>query len=74
MNNGFLLPMLVLLPVLCAGVSITLPGQVATTAVSVTSTEPVVVQRSAPRGAKQPINGSAPLIVVTDECAPTGAC
>jgi len=57
-----------------AGVSITLSGQAATTAVSVTSTEPVVVQRSVSRGAKQPINGSAPLIAVSDACAPTGAC
>jgi len=57
-----------------AGVSIALSGHAATTAVSVAASEPVVVQRSVPRGAKQPINGSAPLIAVSDDCAIAGRC
>jgi hypothetical protein len=51
-----------------AGASISLSAQVASTAVSVISSEPVVVQRSVSRGAKQAINGTAPLVpVATDD-------
>lgn len=38
--------------------------QFALAAVSVTASEPVVVQRSVPRGPKQSINGVAPLVPV----------
>lgn len=34
--------------------------------VSVSATEPIVVQRRTSRGAKQPINGAAPLVAVVD--------
>lgn len=47
-----------------AGVSVRLPVQFALAAVSVTASEPVVVQRSVPRGPKQSINGVAPLVPV----------
>ncbi|MGA1332090.1 MAG: DUF5719 family protein [Ilumatobacteraceae bacterium] len=47
-----------------AGASITLAAQVAAATVSVTASEPVVVQRSVPRGSKQPIDGVAPLVPV----------
>jgi hypothetical protein len=38
--------------------------------VSVISNEPVVVQRRVPRGAKQPVNGVAPLTVVAESSTP----
>lgn len=47
-----------------AGASVTLPPEAAATAVSLSSTEPIVVQRSVSRGARQPINGVAPLITI----------
>ena len=47
-----------------AGASITLSAQVAAATVSVTASEPVVVQRSVPRGNKQSIDGVAPLVPV----------
>ena len=47
-----------------AGASITLSAQVAAATVSVTASEPVVVQRSVPRGSKQAIDGVAPLVPV----------
>jgi hypothetical protein len=36
----------------------------------VISNEPVVVQRRVSRGAKQPVNGVAPLIVVAESGSP----
>ena len=58
-----------------AGASVTLSRQVASTSVSVAASEPVVVQRSVPRGAKQSINGVAPLVpVVVDACAGAEDC
>lgn len=48
-----------------ASTSVTLPAEAASTAVSVVSTEPVVVQRRVSRGAKQLINGAAPLVSVS---------
>lgn len=57
-----------------ASTSVTLPPEAAATAVTLSSTEPLVVQRRTSRGAKQPINGAAPLIrLVRDARAcPTG--
>ena len=60
-----------------AGTSVTLPPEAAASAVSLSSTEPVVVQRRVSRGAKQPINGSAPLITLVREtavCPPGESC
>lgn len=48
-----------------ASASVLLGPETASTAVSVTSNEPIVVQRRIDRGAKQPINGAAPLTVMT---------
>ena len=48
-----------------ASASVLLGPETASTAVSVTSSEPIVVQRRTDRGPKQPINGAAPLIVMT---------
>jgi hypothetical protein len=47
-----------------ASASVLLGPETASTAVSVTSNEPIVVQRRIDRGAKQPINGAAPLTVM----------
>lgn len=52
-----------------ASASVALSAQVASTSVSVAASEPVVVQRSISRGAKQLIDGAAPLVPVV-----TGAC
>lgn len=55
--------------------SVALSALVASSSVSVTASQPVVVQRSVSRGAKQLINGSAPLVrVVADECATGEDC
>lgn len=48
-----------------ASASVLLGPETVSTAVSVTSNEPIVVQRRIDRGPKQPINGAAPLIVMT---------
>lgn len=59
------------------GASIGLSGAVASATVSVTSTEPVVVQRRVSRGAQQPILGAAPLIVTVvdgSECTTGTEC
>ncbi len=48
-----------------ASASVSLGAETASTAVSVTSNEPIVVQRRIDRGPKQPINGAAPLTVMT---------
>jgi P pilus assembly chaperone PapD len=48
-----------------ASASVLLGAETASTAVSVTSNEPIVVQRRIDRGPKQPINGAAPLTVMT---------
>ena len=48
-----------------ASASVSLGAETASTAVSVTSNEPIVVQRRIDRGPKQPINGAAPLILMT---------
>jgi hypothetical protein len=48
-----------------ASASVLLGPETASTAVSVTSNEPIVVQRRIDRGPKQPINGAAPLTVMT---------
>lgn len=47
-----------------ASASVLLGPETASTAVSVTSNEPIVVQRRIDRGVKQPINGAAPLVVM----------
>jgi P pilus assembly chaperone PapD len=47
-----------------ASASVLLGAETASTAVSVTSNEPIVVQRRIDRGPKQPINGAAPLVVM----------
>ena len=47
-----------------ASASVLLGAETASTAVSVTSNEPIVVQRRIDRGAKQPIKGAAPLVVM----------
>ena len=47
-----------------ASASVLLGPETASTAVSVTSNEPIVVQRRIDRGAKQPIKGAAPLVVM----------
>ena len=62
-----------------AGASITLSAQVAAATVSVTASEPVVVQRSVPRGSKQAIDGVAPLVPVAaadtrDGCTSSEDC
>ncbi len=48
-----------------ASASVLLGPETASTAVSVTSNEPIVVQRRIDRGPKQPIDGAAPLILMT---------
>ena len=48
-----------------ASASVLLGPETASTAVSVTSNEPIVVQRRFDRGPKQPIDGAAPLILMT---------
>ena len=48
-----------------ASASVLLGPETASTAVSVTSNEPIVVQRRIDRGVKQPIDGAAPLILMT---------
>jgi hypothetical protein len=48
-----------------ASASVLLGAETASTAVSVTSNEPIVVQRRIDRGPKQPINGAAPLTIMT---------
>lgn len=48
-----------------ASASVLLGPETASTAVSVTSNEPIVVQRRIDRGPKQPINGAAPLTIMT---------
>ena len=62
-----------------AGASVMLSSQVAAATVSVTASEPVVVQRSVPRGGKQSINGTAPLVPVvtadtSEGCATSEDC
>jgi P pilus assembly chaperone PapD len=59
-----------------ASASIALSAETAATAVSVESNEPVVVARRVSRGAKQAIEGVAPLIVVTGaaSCAAGEGC
>lgn len=58
-----------------AGRSVTLSGEAATTAVSVTADQPIVVQRSTSRGAKQTLRGVAPLVpVVSTDCERDGEC
>jgi hypothetical protein len=47
------------------GTSIGISGAAASATVSVTATEPIVVQRRISRGAQQTILGVAPLVVVT---------
>ena len=47
-----------------ASASVLLGPETVSTAVSVTSNEPIVVQRRIDRGPKQPINGVAPLVVM----------
>lgn len=47
-----------------ASASVLLGAETASTAVSVTSNEPIVVQRRIDRGPKQPIKGAAPLVVM----------
>jgi P pilus assembly chaperone PapD len=47
-----------------ASASVLLGPETASTAMSVTSNEPIVVQRRIDRGAKQPIKGAAPLVVM----------
>ena len=53
-----------------ASTSVQLDSETASSAVSVISNEPVVVQRRVSRGAKQPVNGVAPLIVVAESSVP----
>ena len=53
-----------------ASTSVQLGSETAASAVSVISNEPVVVQRRVSRGAKQPVNGVAPLIVVAESGSP----
>ena len=52
-----------------ASTSVMLTADSALGTVSVSATEPIVVQRRTTRGAKQPINGSAPLVAVVDAMA-----
>jgi len=52
-----------------ASTSVMLPADSALGTVSVSATEPIVVQRRTSRGAKQPINGAAPLVVVVSALA-----
>jgi len=57
--------------------SIGLSGAAASATVTVSSTEPVVVQRRVPRGARQSVPGTAPLIVVAtdaESCDKDGGC
>jgi hypothetical protein len=52
-----------------ASVSITLAAEVAATSLLVESSEPIVVARRVSRGAKQPLDGSAPLVAVAGDVA-----
>ena len=57
--------------------SVELSGAAASASVTVTASEPVVVQRRVSRGDRQSIAGSAPLIVVasnSDSCTDDGGC
>ena len=58
-----------------ASASVALSAQVASTSVAVVADEPVVVQRSISRGAKQLIDGAAPLVpVVVGRCSSEQNC
>jgi len=58
-----------------AGRSVTLSDEAATTAVSVTADQPIVVQRGTSRGAKQTLRGVAPLVpFVGVDCERDGEC
>jgi len=58
-----------------ASASVALSAQVASTSVAVVADEPVVVQRSISRGAKQLIDGAAPMVpVVVGRCSSEQNC